>query len=167
MSLARSVRGLVIAAIGGASLSAGQYVPPAPTQPLPYSHKQHVALGLTCLGCHTMPEPGYAATLPTTATCMSCHSRVKAESESIRMLSAAHERNESIPWQRVYRVPSFVFFSHKQHAVEASLACGTCHGAVQEMDVMQRVGDISMAACMDCHREQAAPIGCDICHDPR
>jgi hypothetical protein len=32
--------------------------PPAgPVQPIPYSHKQHLAVGLECKNCHEMPEP--------------------------------------------------------------------------------------------------------------
>ena len=31
-------------------------------QPIPYSHKKHVAMGLECKGCHTMPGKGEAAT---------------------------------------------------------------------------------------------------------
>ena len=35
----------------------------APAQPLPYSHKKHLALGLRCQQCHTNPSrfPGYAS----------------------------------------------------------------------------------------------------------
>ena len=39
--------------------------------------------------------------------------------------------------------------------------------SVRELDVMQRVGDISMAACIDCHQQKQAPARCDTCHDPR
>jgi hypothetical protein len=30
---------------------------PAPEQPLPYSHKQHLAFGLECKACHANPDP--------------------------------------------------------------------------------------------------------------
>lgn len=144
------------------------YVPPPPEQPLPYSHKQHLALGLTCAACHSMPEPGQAATLPPTATCMTCHARVKADSPAIQKLATAHAAGEAIPWTRVYKVPDFVFFSHKVHTTGAAAAgCDVCHGPVSDMDVMQRVRDISMPACMDCHQQKQASVRCDACHEPR
>ena len=38
---------------------AGKKFVPAPVaQPLPYSHKTHIAAGLQCKNCHEMPEPG-------------------------------------------------------------------------------------------------------------
>lgn len=144
------------------------YVPPPPEQPLPYSHKQHLALGLTCAVCHSMREPGQAATLPPTATCMTCHARVKADTPAIQKLATAHAAGETIPWRRVYQVPDFVFFSHKVHTTGAAAAgCDVCHGPVSEMDVMQRVRDISMPACIECHQQKQASVRCDACHEPR
>ena len=147
---------------------AHQYTPPpAPEQPLPYSHKDHLKLGLGCATCHTMPEPGDAATIPPTGKCMECHAHVETDSLAIQQLAAAHEKGELIEWQRVYRVPSFVFFSHKQHVIDAVMPCETCHGAVREMEITQKVKDTSMPACMACHEERGAPNTCDTCHDPR
>ncbi len=37
---------------------------PAAEQPIPYSHKQHLAFGLKCQECHTNPEPGKLMTFP-------------------------------------------------------------------------------------------------------
>lgn len=34
-----------------------------PGQPLPFSHKTHVGLGLECQVCHAMPEPAVAIAL--------------------------------------------------------------------------------------------------------
>lgn len=144
------------------------YVPPPPEQPLPYSHKQHLALGLECATCHTMPDPGHEATLPPSATCMTCHASVNVERASIRQLAAAHAAGENIPWKRVYRLPSYVTFSHRLHlAGPQASTCEACHGAVREMDVMQRVKDMSMASCLECHQERRASTRCDACHDPR
>jgi hypothetical protein len=144
------------------------YVPPPPEQPLPYSHRQHLALGLACAQCHPMPDPGHAATLPSTSTCMTCHARVKTDSPAIQHLARAHAAGEMIPWKRVYLLPDFVFFSHRRHTMGATpIACELCHGPVRELDVMQRVGDISMAACTSCHQEKQAPTRCDSCHDTR
>ena len=46
---------------------------PAPEQPIPYSHKTHLAVGLECKDCHTNPEPGGLMAFPATSKCMQCH----------------------------------------------------------------------------------------------
>ena len=159
---------VVVASVAAPQNPVPVYIPPAPEQPLPYSHKQHLALGMRCATCHPMPEPGHAATLPPTATCMACHVRVKTDSPSIQELAKAHSMGEMIPWKRVYQVPDFVFFSHKLHTTgAAATGCDVCHGPVREMDVMQRVKDISMSACVECHQQKQAPARCDTCHETR
>jgi len=49
---------LVLIGISAAALAQQKANPPE--QPIPYSHKQHIALGLTCKDCHTNPDPGDA-----------------------------------------------------------------------------------------------------------
>lgn len=159
---------LALRAVAAAQSPAPVYIPPPPEQPLPYSHKQHLTLGLDCATCHPVPEPGRAATIPPTSTCMTCHAQVKIDSPAVQELARAHGSGEAIAWKRVYRLPSYVDFSHKVHVSGTRAAtCETCHGPVREMDVMQRVKDISMASCLACHQERQAPARCDSCHDPR
>jgi hypothetical protein len=72
---------------------------------------------------------------------------------------------QPIAWQRIYAVAAGVYFSHRTHT-NAGLSCETCHGDVSQMDVMTKVKDItSMTACMDCHRERKAGLGCELCHE--
>jgi hypothetical protein len=143
------------------------YVPPPPEQPLPFSHQTHLALSLECEMCHVMPDPGDAATFPATETCMGCHTTVARDLATIQQLAASHEKGEPIPWRRVYNLPDYVYFSHKPHVAVEGVSCETCHGPVREMPQMQRVRDISMAACVDCHTANQAPTGCSDCHEPR
>src|SRR2546426_11267848 len=102
-------------ALAAAAQPTPKYIPAAPVQPLPFSHKQHIATGLECKNCHEMPAPGDFATLPATAKCMSCHNEVKKESPAIQKLADYHKNGEAVPWKRVYRIPDYVFFSHKEH----------------------------------------------------
>jgi hypothetical protein len=153
-----------------ASLGAAQSTttgPPAPAQPLPFSHKQHVSSGLDCKDCHAMPEPGDEATLPATSKCMTCHIAIKKDSPAIQRLADYDKKGEPVPWKRVYRVPEYVFFSHKVHLISAKATCDTCHGPVRERDVIRKEKETSMAACMDCHRTAGASTECNFCHDPR
>ncbi len=149
-----------------AAAQTGEYrPPPAPEQPLPYSHKVHLAQGLQCINCHETAEKDDHATLPPTQTCMGCHANVKTDSPNIQKLAQFDEKKEDVPWRRVYRLPAFVYFSHKQHVTDGKATCDTCHGNVAQMDVMQKVKDISMAACIECHKQHSAPVACDSCHD--
>jgi hypothetical protein len=138
----------------------------APVQPLPYSHKQHIALGLKCQTCHIEPDPGEMMTYPATEICMSCHETVDKDKAPIQKLAEYAKSHQDIPWVRIYRIPDWVDFSHKNH-LEAGATCDRCHGAVAQRDVLFKEGDLSMGACMECHREKGAPVQCDYCHDPR
>ena len=56
----------------------------APAQPIAYSHKTHLALGLKCNGCHAMKPTeageGFSMGFPKEAFCMGCHTSVKKDS---------------------------------------------------------------------------------------
>jgi hypothetical protein len=142
-------------------------VPPAPPQPIAFSHKLHASNGIECQRCHAMPEPGDFADIAGLDVCMSCHSAVKTGSPAIRKLAELHAQGEEILWAPVYLVPDYVFFSHSTHVRKAKASCGACHGPVAERDVLAKERDISMAACMDCHQASGASIDCAYCHEPR
>lgn len=134
-------------------------------QPLPYSHKKHVALGLKCLDCHAIEDPGDFAGFPPDAKCMACHAAVKTESPHIQKLAEAEKTNKPIEWKRVYRMKEFVYFSHEVHHKEAGVACGVCHGEVASRDVLFQERSVGMYACMKCHEQYKAPNDCEVCHD--
>ncbi|MBM3736715.1 MAG: hypothetical protein FJW39_13115 [Acidobacteria bacterium] len=140
--------------------------PPPPEQPIPYSHKKHLALGLQCANCHTNPDPGETMGLPSTSVCMGCHKTVRADSPAIRKLAGYHQDKVEVPWARVYRIPSYVFFSHRAHG-EAGAKCATCHGEVSQRDMLFKETDISMGGCMNCHRRNKASNDCTYCHEPK
>ncbi|MEX2263600.1 MAG: cytochrome c3 family protein [Bryobacteraceae bacterium] len=143
-----------------------QEVLPGPpiTQPIAYSHKVHIAAGLVCKNCHTMPGEGFQATYPKATLCMGCHASIKAESAEIQKLARFAKEKQTIPWERVYRVPDYVWFNHALHVQDAGIACGNCHGEVAQRDVLFKEKSTSMVACMDCHARNNAANGCDVCH---
>ena len=135
-------------------------------QPLPYSHKTHLALGLECKTCHKNPDPGELMEYPPVSLCMSCHRAIKTDSPHIKKLAAAATEKKPIPWVRVYRLPPFVYFSHRVHA-EARAACETCHGPVRERDVITKQVANDMRFCMTCHTASKARNDCAACHEER
>jgi hypothetical protein len=139
---------------------------PPPEQPIPFDHKLHVALGTKCLDCHQVKNPGFLAGYPAAATCMACHAAVKTDSPHIQKLAEAEKTNTPIEWVKVYKVPDYVWFSHQSHAVDAKVACETCHGPVAEREKIFKEKPTSMVSCMDCHAQHEAPNDCDLCHNP-
>ena len=133
-------------------------------QPIPYSHKTHLALGLECSSCHSNADPGEFMGFPAESFCMSCHQAIKTDSPHIQQLAAAAGEGKAIPWERVYQLPPYVYFSHRAHT-SAGATCETCHGPVRERDVMTKEVEHNMKSCMACHAEKGAPNDCGSCHE--
>jgi hypothetical protein len=137
---------------------------PAPAQPLPYSHKKHLAFGLECKKCHTNPEPGKLMTFPATSTCMECHITIAKDKPAIQKLAQFAKSKQDITWVRVYTVLPGVAWSHRPH-LEAGVKCETCHGQVREMDAMSEATSVTtMYVCLNCHEMNHAKTACDTCH---
>ncbi len=148
-------------------VSPSEEIPGPPIeQPIPYSHKHHVGtLGLQCAQCHQSDEDGFLMQYPNEQVCMACHSAIKTDSPHIQKLAASAEKGESVPWEKIYHVPDYVWFAHDSHT-DANIECSTCHGQVAEHDVLFKAKPTSMISCMECHAEHNAPNDCDFCHDP-
>ncbi|HLB01065.1 MAG TPA: cytochrome c3 family protein [Bacteroidota bacterium] len=79
----------------------------------------------------------------------------------------------AVGWIRVHELPDFVYFNHGAH-VSAGAECQTCHGAIETMERVRQVSDLSMGWCVNCHRGSnatgvqgravAAPTDCSGCH---
>lgn len=136
----------------------------APTQPLPFSHKQHMTLGLQCLACHTNPDPGALMTFPATGKCVSCHIADATDTPAIVSLHAYSESQDAIPWVRVYAVTKGVDWSHRAH-LDSGVQCKTCHGDIRQAEaVSETKAIVAMAACISCHEARAADTACVTCH---
>jgi hypothetical protein len=137
--------------------------PAAPEQPIPYSHKTHLAVGLTCQVCHTNPEPGKLMTFPVTSKCMQCHAAVAADKPAIQKLASFAKSGATIPWVRVYSVTSGVNWSHRKH-LDAGMKCQMCHGDVAQMSTMSEATSVmAMGVCISCHEAHKAPVVCSTC----
>ena len=140
--------------------------PPAPIQPVAYSHKTHLALGMQCQTCHANPAPGDLMTFPATSTCMGCHAKIATDKKkpSIQKLAEYDKSKTPVPWVRVYTALPGTGWSHRKH-LDAGMKCEMCHGPVAQMDVMAKVKSVtSMGGCRDCHNSHNAPTTCVTCH---
>lgn len=156
-----SVSCLVLGLVSlGAYVSRPQYIDIGykPTQPVPFSHKLHAGnLGMDCRYCHISVEKSSVASIPPTQTCISCHSKIKADSPALLPVRESYATGQPIPWVRVHKLADFAYFSHKAH-VTAGVSCVSCHGRVDQMDEVRQVAPLSMAWCLECHRKPEAGV---------
>ena len=136
----------------------------APEQPVPFSHKLHAGqLKMDCRYCHTTVETASHAAIPPTQTCMNCHS--PSDESGVADLTAVHSQSTKLAevhrswaddtpvrWKRVHDLPDFVHFNHSAH-VTRGVSCVSCHGRVDQMDVVEQKATLSMKSCLECHRD--------------
>jgi hypothetical protein len=125
------------------------------TQPVPFSHKHHVAeLGIDCRYCHTGVETSSFAGIPPTETCMTCHSQLWTNAKMLAPVRESLANGIPIHWQRVNRLPGYVYFDHSIH-IAKGIGCTSCHGPVGDMPLMVQAEPLTMGWCLDCHRNPA------------
>ena len=136
----------------------------APRQPIAFSHKLHAGQHeIDCNYCHTGVYISKSANIPSPNICMNCHTRIKTESPEIKKIYAAldfddatqtyGENQKPIEWVRVHNLPDLVYFNHAQHVSVGGVECQTCHGPIEEMEVVQQYSKLTMGWCIDCHRK--------------
>ncbi|HTE20877.1 MAG TPA: cytochrome c3 family protein, partial [Armatimonadota bacterium] len=121
-------------------------------QPVQFSHKHHVGDdGIDCRYCHTSVDKADFAGMPSTHTCMTCHSQIWNDSPLLEPVRESFRTGKPIEWTRVHDLPDFTYFSHSIH-VKKGVGCVSCHGKVDEMPLIWKEKDLTMAWCLDCHR---------------
>jgi mono/diheme cytochrome c family protein len=139
----------------------------APDQPIQFSHKVHAGQDkIDCKYCHSAAEKSKTAGIPPAGLCMNCHRYIQegplTGKEEIAKIYAALDFDPAtgqygpdqkpIQWVRVHNLPDLAYFNHSQHVAVAGLACQTCHGPVEEMDVVKQFSPLTMGWCIECHR---------------
>ena len=110
------------------------------------------------------PDPGNLMTFPPNGLCMGCHRTLAKDKESIRKLAQFAQRNEPVPWVRVYVVLPGVRWTHRAH-LQADVKCETCHGDVSQMaSAAEATSVTTMAVCISCHEQHKAKADCVTCH---
>ncbi len=129
----------------------GQHIPRE--QPLQFDHRHHVGDdGIDCRYCHTSVETSASAGLPPVSTCMACHAQIWNQSPKLEPVRQAYFSGQTLQWNRVHDLPSFVYFNHAAH-VRKGVGCAVCHGRVDQMAEVYQAEPLTMRWCLDCHRD--------------
>ena len=149
-----------------------------PIQPIHYSHRIHAGDNeINCKYCHSASRVSKNAGIPSLNVCMNCHKSIGEVAEStatpeyskafydeqIQKLYKAvgwdatsqsyTGKTEPVKWVRIHNLPDFVYFNHSQHVTVAGIECQTCHGPVQEFEIMKQFSPLTMGWCVNCHRK--------------
>jgi mono/diheme cytochrome c family protein len=132
----------------------------SPKQPIAFSHKLHAGqYEIDCNYCHTGVNKSKSANIPSPNICMNCHSSIQnvggktGMSPEIQKIYAAIENDKPIEWVRIHNLPDLAYFNHSQHVKVGGVECQTCHGPIQEMEVVKQQSLLTMGWCIDCHRK--------------
>jgi mono/diheme cytochrome c family protein len=151
----------------------------APVQPIHYSHKIHAGANeIDCNYCHSSARKSKHSGIPSLNVCMNCHKNIAEyngeedlangytkefyDKEIAKLYDAVgwDDADQSytgeekpVKWVRIHNLPDFVYFNHSQHVTVAGVECQTCHGPVEEMEIMYQHSSLTMGWCIDCHRE--------------
>jgi hypothetical protein len=121
-------------------------------QPIPFSHELHVSgNGIDCRYCHLSVETAAFAGIPSTRTCMNCHTQIATSSPALEPLRTSATTGAPLQWTRVHDLPDFAYFDHSIH-VKKGVGCSTCHGRIDQMPVVRQGASLQMDWCLDCHR---------------
>lgn len=156
-----------------------------PIQPIHFSHKIHAGEnGIDCKYCHSSARTSKTSGIPSVSVCMNCHKNITeftgskdstyveyskefytAEIQKIYKAVGWDPATQSytgeekpVKWVRVHNLPDFVYFNHSQHVSVAGLECQTCHGPVEEMEIMRQHSPLTMGWCIECHRETEVKV---------
>ena len=151
-----------------------------PVQPIHYSHRIHAGdNGIDCKYCHSSARVSKHSGIPSLNICMNCHKSIGEVAEvtqqegineygidynsEIQKLYKAVGWDDSeqqytgdtspVKWIRIHNLPDFAYFNHSQHVMVGGIECQTCHGPVEEMEVMYQYAPLTMGWCINCHRE--------------
>jgi mono/diheme cytochrome c family protein len=151
-----------------------------PEQPIKFSHKVHAGDNkIDCNYCHSSARHSKTSGIPSLNVCMNCHKVVDGsngktfsyngkdypmtdEIKKIYKYLDYDTQNQvygdnpiPVKWIKVHNLPEHVFFSHQQHVTTGRQKCQACHGAVEEMDVVEQNASLTMKWCVECHQKTA------------
>jgi len=153
-----------------------------PVQPIHFSHKIHAGdNGIDCKYCHSSARVSKTSGIPSLNVCMNCHKSVVEytgettaeyskefyDGEIQKLYAAAGWSDadqkytgqaQPVKWVRIHNLPDFAYFNHSQHVSVAGIQCQTCHGPVEEMEIMYQHAPLTMGWCINCHRDTEVKV---------
>lgn len=151
-----------------------------PEQPIKFSHKIHAGEDqIDCNYCHSSARHSKSSGIPSLNLCMNCHTYIDGSDGKTFMYGGKQysmveeiqkiydhldydpetqvygDDPTPVKWTKVHNLPDHVYFSHQQHVVAGKQKCQTCHGPVEEMEVLEQYTDLTMKWCIDCHQQTA------------
>ena len=149
-----------------------------PVQPIHFSHKIHAGdNGIDCMYCHSSARTSQTSGIPSLNVCMNCHQSIPEVADGTATAEYSKEfydgeiaklykavgwdvnsqsytgETQPVKWVRIHNLPDFVYFNHSQHVSVAGIACQTCHGEVQEMEILHQHAPLTMGWCIQCHQD--------------
>ncbi|WP_370173859.1 c-type cytochrome [Leeuwenhoekiella palythoae] len=154
-----------------------------PIQPIHYSHRIHAGDNqIECKYCHSSARTSKTSGIPSLNVCMNCHKSISEVADETSEFSSVTEdyskefydkeiqklykatgwdpatqsytgETQAVEWVRIHNLPDFAYFNHSQHVSVAGVQCQTCHGPVEEMEIMYQNAPLTMGWCINCHRE--------------
>ena len=82
---------------------------------------------------------------------MNCHQQIWVGAETLAPVRESWKTGTPIRWKRVHNLPGFVYFAHNVH-VSKGVGCVECHGRLDRMPLTWQVQPLTMAWCLECHR---------------
>lgn len=154
-----------------------------PVQPIHYSHKIHAGDNkIECKYCHSSARVSKTSGIPSLNVCMNCHKSISEVADATATEEYSKEfydgeiqklykavgwdtntqaytgDTQPVKWVRIHNLPDFAYFNHSQHVSVAGIECQTCHGPVEEMEIMYQYAPLTMGWCVNCHRETNVKI---------
>jgi hypothetical protein len=125
----------------------------APEQPVAFSHRFHAGeIAMDCRYCHNFVEVSAHANVPPTQTCMNCHAQIQTQSPKLLQVRESWATGEPIEWVKVHHLADYAHFNHAAHVVNG-IGCETCHGRIDQMEIVYQAEPLSMGWCLECHRQ--------------
>lgn len=141
--------------------------PPPVPQPIAFNHLRHTGeLQLPCDFCHKYVRTGAHSGLPGGDTCSLCHLTVQGETQEAARLTELLQSGEPLAFNKLFRLPDHVFYTHRRHVAIGELDCSLCHGGIAESEEPpeRALVEIKMAYCVECHGERGVTTDCTACH---
>lgn len=166
--------------VGKGAIGLGRQQGYQPDQPIYFSHKVHAGINqINCLYCHNSAWESKHAAIPSLNVCMNCHKAISTYEQGPQLVNEEGKeingtweieklykyanytpgqqwnpaKATPIEWVKVHNLPDHVYFNHAQHVNAGKVSCQTCHGNIQEMDVVEQKAELSMGWCINCHRQ--------------